>query len=126
MPAPTTYMFNLLYLFLYSYSITLYFSKSSYKTLGSTNTDFIFLPILRKNRSLGSKKIEVILLKKKFFFFKFLNGPSAVVRKLIFDRLSDTYGTQSHLIDGCLFDMASMRPTKNLYYKINRSRLMVS
>lgn len=119
-------MFNLLYIFLYSYSVTLYFRKPFYKTLGSRKTDFVFLPLLSKNRSFGSKKIEVMLLKKKFFFFKFINGPFTAIRKLIFDRMSDTSGTQRHLIDGCLFDMAGMRPTKNLYYKINRSRLAVS
>lgn len=121
-------MFNLLYYFLYRYSFFLpninYFNTSTFtlnnnlkNNLGSFKYNFLI-----KQNFFINKKNSIFLLKKKYFFFKFINKQDFLVKKLLKDSFKRTNSFYYNKISSCFKTLDSRRPLKNLYYKISRSR----
>lgn len=119
-------MFNFMYLFLYNYSYLL--NKPLFncnKSHLATNANRVY-GSLYKYDSLSTKQKKVILIKKKFFFYKFASKPAFLLKKLLFVFMSKRSKSTEFLLRGCFKTIYSKRPLKCLYYKISRSRSIFS
>ena len=132
-------MFKILYIYLYRYtsfiSLVNYYSlpkpnfnhKSNHIHFNLSNIDYSNLFKFRKK--------HILFLKKKFFFFRFLNRPINLYKKLIWHGYSSTNplkknsksvnSIRSKLIKRCFKKIRGKRPIRNLYYKISRSRPLI-
>ncbi len=116
-------MFNLLYNYLYNY-VNLYNSSVAIRSVKNKRKKYVRF-FVRRN---SSSKTALLFLKKKFFFFKFFTKPVTLLRKFFSFRkkFSFRYLVRKWRDLPGYMTLPRRSPLKNIYYKINRSRMFIS